>query len=79
MPMRIFDPSKTARQSRRICTDFLESRGHVPDVSGDGVTGTARAITGGFDAIVLDLGLPGMDGTTLCRRLREDAHDERPC
>jgi DNA-binding response OmpR family regulator len=58
--------------------DFLESRGHVPDVSGDGVTGLHRAITGGFDAIVLDLGLPGMDGTTLCRRLREDAHDGTP-
>src|SRR5262245_63376353 len=36
------------------------------------------AVTGGFDAIVLDLGLPGMDGTTLCRKLREDAHDETP-
>jgi DNA-binding response OmpR family regulator len=58
--------------------DFLESRGHVPDAAGDGVTGLHRAITGGFDAIVLDLGLPGMDGATLCRRLREDAGDGTP-
>ena len=58
--------------------DFLEARGHVPDTAGDGVTGLHLAVTGGFDAIVLDLGLPGMDGTALCRKLREEARDETP-
>jgi len=58
--------------------DFLEARGHVPDSAADGVTGLHRAITGGFDAIVLDLGLPGMDGATLCRKLREDAGNDTP-
>ncbi|HET9403100.1 MAG TPA: response regulator transcription factor [Burkholderiales bacterium] len=58
--------------------DFLEARGHVVDAAADGVTGLHLAITGGFDAIVLDLGLPGMDGGTLCRKLRGEAHDDTP-
>ena len=58
--------------------DYLEERGHAVDAAPDGVTGLHLAVTGGFDAIVLDLGLPGMDGATLCRRLREDAHKDTP-
>ena len=58
--------------------DFLEGRGHVVDAASDGVTGLHLAVTGGFDAIVLDLGLPGMDGYTLCRKLRDDARNDTP-
>src|SRR5262245_36026521 len=58
--------------------DYLEERGHAVDAAPDGVTGLHLAVTGGFDAIVLDLGLPGMDGTTLCRKLREDARKDTP-
>jgi DNA-binding response OmpR family regulator len=58
--------------------DFLEAAGHVVDAAADGVTGLHLAVTGKFDAIVLDLGLPGMDGMTVCRKLREDAYDETP-
>jgi DNA-binding response OmpR family regulator len=58
--------------------DFLESRGHVVDAASDGVTGLHFAVTGGFDAIILDLGLPGMDGITLCRKLRDEAANDTP-
>jgi DNA-binding response OmpR family regulator len=58
--------------------DFLEARGHVVDAAADGVTGLHLAVTGGFDAIVLDLGLPGMDGLTLCRKLRDEARSDIP-
>jgi DNA-binding response OmpR family regulator len=58
--------------------DFLEGRGHVVDAASDGVTGLHLAVTGGFDAIVLDLALPGMDGLTLCRKLRDEARDDTP-
>jgi len=58
--------------------DFLEARGHSVDAAGDGVTGLHLAVTGEFDAVVLDLGLPGMDGITLCRKLREQAHNDTP-
>jgi DNA-binding response OmpR family regulator len=58
--------------------DFLEARGHTVDAAADGVTGLHLAVTQSFDAILLDLGLPGMDGTTLCRKLREEAHIDTP-
>ncbi|MEZ5462810.1 response regulator transcription factor [Dokdonella sp.] len=50
--------------------DFLERRGHVIDHVVDGERGLARALEGGIDVIVLDLGLPRLDGLELCRRLR---------
>lgn len=50
--------------------DYLEAHGHVVDVAQDGLTGLHRAVGGGFDVIVLDLGLPGMDGLEVCRQLR---------
>src|SRR6478609_7289077 len=54
--------------------DFLERRGHVVDHCADGASGLARALAGGFDAIVLDLGLPRLDGLDLCRQLRSAGH-----
>ena len=54
--------------------DFLERRGYAMDHCADGVSGLARAMTGGFDVIVLDLGLPRLDGLDLCRRLRAAGH-----
>ena len=58
--------------------DFLEDRGHTVDFAGDGVTGLHLAVVNDFDAIVLDLALPGMDGLEVCRKLREDAGKETP-
>jgi DNA-binding response OmpR family regulator len=52
--------------------DYLESQGHVVDSALDGITGLHLAVTGDFDAIVLDLALPGLDGTQVCRRLRAE-------
>ena len=60
-----------------IC-EFLESRGHVMDAAGDGVTGLHLAVVNAYDAIILDVGLPGMDGFTLCRKLRQDAQKQVP-
>ena len=48
--------------------DFLEARGHSVDAAADGITGLHLAVTQKFDGILLDLGLPGMDGITLCRK-----------
>lgn len=60
-----------------VC-DFLEAKGHVVDVAGDGLTGLHLAVTHEFDAIVLDIVLPGMDGLTLCRKFREEARRTTP-
>jgi DNA-binding response OmpR family regulator len=51
--------------------DYFEPRGHILDFVGDGISGLHFASTKQFDAIILDLMLPGLDGLTLCTRLRE--------
>lgn len=58
--------------------DYLEDHGHTVDFAGDGVTGLHLAVVNDFDAIVLDLALPGMDGLEVCRKLREDARKDTP-
>lgn len=60
-----------------VC-DYLEAKGHSTDAAGDGVTGLHLAVTHPYDAIVLDLVLPGLDGLSLCRKLREDARSNTP-
>lgn len=58
--------------------DYLEPLGHVLDFACDGPGGLRLAGERRFDAIVLDLNLPGFDGLTLCRRLREELKLETP-
>jgi DNA-binding response OmpR family regulator len=58
--------------------DYLEAKGHSTDAAGDGITGLHLAIAHDYDAIVLDVMLPGMDGVTLCRRLRTEARRATP-
>ncbi|MEW6132599.1 MAG: response regulator transcription factor [Pseudomonadota bacterium] len=60
-----------------VC-DFLEAKGHAVDAAGDGITGLHLAVTGNYDAIVLDIVLPGMDGFTLCRKFRDEARRNTP-
>lgn len=58
--------------------DYLEAHSHRADAAGDGITGLHLAITQKFDGILLDLNLPGMDGMTLCRKLRKEADNDTP-
>ncbi len=58
--------------------DYLAEKGHVVDFAGDGVTGLHLAVVEDFDAIVLDLTLPGMDGLEVCRKLRQEARKQTP-
>jgi DNA-binding response OmpR family regulator len=53
--------------------EFLESRGHIVDYAADGLSGLHLAAINPYDVVVLDLGLPGLDGISLCQRLRADA------
>jgi len=49
----------------------LRSAGFAATTVSDGVTALDYARTGDFDLLVLDIGLPAMDGFTVLRRLRE--------
>ena len=53
--------------------DFLELEGHSVDFALDGVVGLHLAVTEPYDVVVLDLMLPGIDGLSLCRRLRAES------
>ena len=60
-----------------VC-EHLEFSGHEVDYAADGVTGLHLAVTGEFDAIILDLMLPGMDGLEICRKYRNEAGGSKP-
>ncbi len=49
----------------------LMKAGYAYDLAFDGEDGLKKALTGGFDLILLDLMLPKMDGFEVCRRVRE--------
>lgn len=49
---------------------ILEQASHAVDVAGDGGDALVWAETYDYDLIILDLVLPGIDGLTVCRRLR---------
>ncbi len=50
----------------------LRREGYDVDVSADGPGTLEAAMAGGIDLIVLDIGLPRLDGLEVCRRLRSD-------
>ncbi len=56
----------------RLLRRALEAQRHVVDVAADGQTGLAAAQGGAYDLLILDLGLPDLDGIAVCRRLRAD-------
>jgi DNA-binding response OmpR family regulator len=50
---------------------YFEPLGHTLDIARSGDAGLQSASRNSYDAIILDLTMPGMDGLELCRRLRE--------
>ncbi|WP_414492679.1 response regulator transcription factor [Stenotrophomonas maltophilia] len=51
--------------------DMLQSHGHLVDFAADGQAGLRLALASPPDVLLLDIGLPGIDGVTVCQRLRE--------
>ncbi|MGH3785535.1 MAG: response regulator transcription factor [Pseudonocardiaceae bacterium] len=49
----------------------LRANGFTTTTVGDGHSALDYALTGGFDLVILDLGLPGKDGLSVLRLLRE--------
>ena len=52
----------------------LRAEGFAVDTSGDGVDGLARARTGTYDAVVLDVMLPGQSGYRVVQALRAEGN-----
>lgn len=55
---------------RGVLRRGLEGAGYAVDEAADGHSGLSRGLGGGYDAIVLDILLPDIDGFEVCRRLR---------
>jgi DNA-binding response OmpR family regulator len=52
--------------------DVLVFNGYRPRGAASGLEGLAVARSGGYDLILLDVMLPGMDGFNVCRKLRAE-------
>ena len=53
-------------------TEFFESKDYVIDYAADGITAMNLVLSQTYDVIVLDIMLPGMDGFSLCEKLRDN-------
>jgi two-component system CheB/CheR fusion protein len=56
---------------REMLTYFLQSQGHEVAAAADGPTALSLADQFRPDVAILDIGMPGMDGYTVARRLRQ--------
>lgn len=54
----------------RLVAEALRRAGYRVDSAHDGVSGARQAVAGAYDAIVLDLMLPGMSGYDVLKQLR---------
>lgn len=51
--------------------EYFEIKGHILDIARDGNAGLVLASRGDYDAIILDVMLPGLSGLEICQQLRQ--------
>lgn len=57
---------------------YLEPLGYSLDFSANGYAGLALAAQNDYDVLILDVGLPGIDGLTLCQKIRTELKKTTP-
>ena len=57
---------------------YFENREYIVDYAADGITGLHLAVSNTYDAIIIDLMLPGMDGLEVCQKIRDEARSDVP-
>ena len=57
--------------NRELMQQMLEDA-HTVTTAKDGATGVATALASVPDLVLMDLSMPGIDGFTACKRLRDD-------
>lgn len=60
------------RRLADLLGSYLEQAGFFVDREDNGLRASRRIVSEQPDAVVLDVGLPGIDGLEVCRRVRED-------
>ncbi len=63
---------------RNALAGVFEAHGMVADYAADGRRGVQLALADPPDVLILDVGLPGLDGLAVCRQLRADADRHVP-
>ena len=58
---------------RAVLCDYFKSRGDTPVSAGDGATALLLAESGDYDAVLLDVMMPGLDGFAVCKALRRQS------
>ncbi len=69
--MRILIVEDEPRIANTLKKGLTQER-HAVDIAFDGTTGYDLASTEDYDLIILDIMLPGLDGISICRALREE-------
>jgi DNA-binding response OmpR family regulator len=62
------------RKLSRLIRDYLEPMGYAVEMAYTGPEGLEKATGGEYEAIILDVMLPGMDGFEVLKRLRRDSN-----
>ncbi len=68
-PVRVLVVEDEPHIRELVCL-HLQHEGYACDAVGDGTAGLDRVQASAFDLVVLDLMLPGLDGLSLCRAIR---------
>ena len=53
-----------------MVSEFLSTHSFAVTIEADGIRAAERMVDEDYDVAVLDIGLPGMDGISICRRVR---------
>lgn len=57
----------------RLVKDYLDPMGYEVESAGTGPAGLEKALAGDYQAVILDVMLPGMDGFEVLRRIRQSS------
>ncbi|MCP5268347.1 MAG: response regulator transcription factor [Zoogloeaceae bacterium] len=66
------------RDLAKNLVDFLEVYGYTTDLASDGLAAFSMVGENRYDLVVLDLSLPGLDGLSICRLIRQQLGNQIP-
>ncbi len=62
----------------RVLREALTRSGHRVEIAEDGYEGIQKFDGGGFDIVITDMRMPGLDGESVARHIRRSPHKAIP-